>query len=152
MRRRPHLQRRVDAAQKTLDRFKGHAFEFGRYDCAQMVFYHLRALRRPIKAAARAGSYDTLLGGAKELKKAGHSDLFSLMDSCMARIPPAAAVVGDIIAMPGHEGPGALAVALGNGRALAYHEEAEGAVVVQPLQMVAAWRAVPRRGDTFAAP
>lgn len=140
MKRRPHLQRRVDAAQKTLDRFKGKPFKFGRWDCAQMVFFHLRAMGRPLKAAARAGSYHSLLGGVKQLKKAGHDDLVALMDSHLERIPPAAALAGDIVAMPGLEGPGALTVAMGNGRVLGYHEEAEGAVVMQPVEMVVAWR------------
>jgi hypothetical protein len=140
--KRHPLNRRVDAAQKTLDRFKGHPFKFGRFDCAQMVFFHLRAIRKPLKEAGRAGTYHSLLGGVKELKKAGHDSLASLLDAHFERIPPAAALVGDLVAMPGLEGPGALTVAMGNGRVLGYHEDAEGAVVMQPLETLAAWRVV----------
>jgi hypothetical protein len=81
------------------------------------------------------------LGAKKALKRLGYDTLAEAMDgNGFERIPPAAAVVGDVIEMPGLEGPGALAVALGNGRAVAYHEDAIGAVVVQPSQMLAAWR------------
>ncbi len=62
------------------------------------------------------------------------------MDDHFERVPPAAAWTGDVIAMPGLEGPGALAVALGGGRVLGYHEDAVGAAVLQPSEYVAAWR------------
>lgn len=141
--KRPVLNRRRDAAQKTLDRFKGEPFQFGRNDCGQMVKAHLRHIGKPVKAAARAGSYHSLLGATKQLKKLGHDSLIDMMDAHFPRIPPAAALVGDVISIPGQEGPGALFVALGNGRVLGWHEDAEGAVVMQPSEYVAAWRVLP---------
>jgi len=137
------LERRRDAAQATLDRFKGKPFRFGRHDCAQMVGLHLRTLRKPVKELARAGTYHSLAGGVKALKKLGHDSLADVMDAHFERIAPAAALVGDVIAVPGLEGPGALTVAMGNGRVLGWHEDAEGAVVMQPLEYVAAWRVLP---------
>jgi hypothetical protein len=35
---------------------------------------------------------------------------------------------------------GALAMAVGNGRVLSYHEDLDGADIVQPIQYLAAWR------------
>lgn len=127
------------AAQATLDKFKDRPFKFGKYDCGQMVRFHLRAVGRPIKSA-KAGSYHSLLGAKRALRRLGHESLLDLMDAHFPRIPPAAAVVGDVIAMPGMEGPGALAVRLTNGRVLCYAEGAEGAIVGQPQEFVAAWR------------
>jgi hypothetical protein len=134
------MVRRAAAAQATLDKFKGKPFHFGSMDCAQLVAFHLRKMGHKPKLA-KAGRYSSALGAKKALKRLGYETLAEAMDgNGFERIPPAAAIVGDVIEMPGLEGPGALAVALGNGRAVAYHEDAIGAVVVQPSQMLAAWR------------
>lgn len=133
------MERRARAAQATLDKFKDKPFKFGKYDCGQMVRFHLRCIGRPVKSA-KAGSYHSLLGAQRALKRLGYESLIDLMDAHFPRIAPAAAVVGDVIAMPGLEGPGALTVAVGNGRVLGYHEDAVGAVILQPSDYVAAWR------------
>jgi len=133
------IDKRVKAAQTTLDRFKDQPFKFGKNDCGRMVAFHLRAIGKPIKTA-KAGTYHSLLGATKALKRLGFDNLVDLMDAHFERIPPAASLPGDIIAMPGLEGPGALTVVLGEGRVVGYHEEMPGAVVMQPVEMMAAWR------------
>lgn len=134
------FQKRVAAAARTKAAFEGKPFKFGRYDCGQMVRRHLVHMGRPLKAAAKAGTYHSLKGARSALKRVGYDSLIELMDDHFERVPPAAAWAGDVIAMPGLEGPGALAVALGGGRVLGYHEDAAGAVVLQPSEYVAAWR------------
>lgn len=133
------LERRAAAAQATLDRFKDVPFEFGRRDCAQLVKFHLRRLGHQVRVA-KAGSYSSLLGARRALRRLGHADLLELMDARFARIAPAAALVGDVIALPGTDGLGALTVYVGNGRVLGFHEEVVGATVLQPSDYVAAWR------------
>jgi cell wall-associated NlpC family hydrolase len=59
----------------------------------------------------------------------------------LPRIAPAAALPGDLVQMPGDDTIGAMTIYVGNGRVLGYHEAVEGAVVMQPVEMVAAWRA-----------
>ena len=136
------LLQRVAAAQATLDRFKGRAFRFGTNDCARMVAFHLKRLGVPVRLA-RAGSYRSTLGATRALRALGYPSLAEALDGHgLTRIAPAAAVVGDIVELPGEPPFGALAVVMGNGRALAYHQDAEGAVVVQPTAYVAAWRTV----------
>jgi hypothetical protein len=136
-----NLQQRVKAAQRTLDAFKEHEFEWGRYDCGQMVFYHLRRLGRRV-AFAPVGSYDSALGAKRVLKAAGVETMAGLLDKWgLPRIAPAAALVGDLIQLPGDADIGALTVYVGNGRVLGYHESAVGAVAMQPLEMLTAWRA-----------
>lgn len=135
---------RRDAAQATLDRFGDQPFTWGKRDCCRMVAFHLKLLGyRP--QLAKGGTYSSLLGATRALARAGVESLAAALDALsLPRIAPAAAIVGDIIAIPS-EGPlDALAVALGNGRALAYHQDLPNAVVVQPLEMVAAWRVDPR--------
>lgn len=132
--------RRVAAAQATLDKYKGHPFHFGSRDCAQLVAFHLRKMGHKPKLA-KAGRYSSALGAKKALKRLGFETLAEAMDANgFERIPPAAAIVGDVIEMPGLEGPGALTVCMGNGRVVGYHQDAIGAVVLQPVQTIAAWR------------
>jgi hypothetical protein len=139
MKAQPIMVRRVAAAQATLDRFQGRPFAFGKDDCARMVVFHLRQLGFKPKIA-KAGSYSTLLGARRALARAGFATLADAVDAQgLFRIPPAAAVVGDLLMMPGVEDFGALAVALGNGRVIGWHEDAEGATVLQPVEFVAAW-------------
>ena len=136
------MLRRVAAAQATLDRFKARPFRFGTNDCARMVAFHLKKLGVPVRLA-KAGSYRSILGATRALRALGYASLGEALDGHgLSRIAPAAAIVGDIVELPGEPPFGALAVVMGNGRALAYHQDAAGAVVVQPTAYVAAWRVI----------
>jgi len=135
------MVRRRDAAQATLNRFKDVPLRLGRNDCVRMAAYHLRKLGHRVKLPA-SGSYASAKAGKKLLAAMGHADLAAAVDAHgLERIPPAAAVVGDIVMLPGEEGLGALCVAMGNGRVVGYHQDARGAVVMQPTEFEAAWRA-----------
>lgn len=136
------FQKRVAATARTKAAFEGKPWKPGRYDCGQMTRRHLIHMGKPLKVAAKAGTYHSVRGAIAALKRIGYSSLIELMDDHFERVAPAAAWTGDVIAMPGLEGPGALAVALGGGRVLGYHEDAAGAVVLQPSEYVAAWRVV----------
>lgn len=142
-----YLTRRVAAAQKTLDHFKGKPFKFGSRDCARLTSFHCRAMGRPVKAAARAGSYHSLSGAVRTLKRLGFETLADLADAHFERIPPAATLPGDLIQIPAEDrNPlGCLTVALGNGRVVGFVEGVDGAVVMQPMEFVAAWRVDPPR-------
>ncbi len=134
---------RRDAAQATLDRFKDQPFVWGRFDCAKMVAFHLRQLGHQV-GISKAGSYSSALGAKRALARLGWPNLSFAIDDILQlkRIAPAFVVVGDLIQLPG-EGPmEAMAIALGNGRALAYHQDEAGAVVVAPVmtEIVTAWR------------
>ncbi len=133
------LIRRRDAAQATLAQFEGRPFAWGKFDCAKMVAFHLRQLDQS-PGAAKAGSYSTAIGARRALTRLGVRTLAELLDRRFAQITPAATIVGDIIALPSVGPLDAIGIALGNGRLLAYHEDAVGAVVLQPMQLLAAWR------------
>jgi len=132
--------RRVAAAQATLDRFKDQPHRFGKCDCIRLTAFHLRKLgyKPPL---SKGGSYASYRGAKAALKRAGYASVAEAVDALgLERIPPAAAMVGDILQLPAVDELGALTVALGNGRVLGFHEDAIGAVVLQPLEFVAAWR------------
>lgn len=137
---RPAMLRRVAAAQATVDRFKGRPFRFGTNDCARLVAFHLKQLGLPLRLA-KAGSYRSPLGATRALRRFGYDSLAAALDGHgLTRIAPAAAVVGDIVELPGEPLFGALSVAVGNGRVLGYHEDAAGAEILQPTAFVTAWR------------
>jgi hypothetical protein len=134
------MVRRRDGAQATLDRFKDVPLRLGRNDCVRMAAYHLRKLGHKVKLPP-SGSYNSAKAGKRLLSDLGHASLAEAVDAHgLERIAPAAAVVGDIVMLPGEEGLGALTVCMGNGRVVGYHQDARGAVVMQPTEFEAAWR------------
>jgi hypothetical protein len=139
MKAQPVMVRRVAAAQATLDHWKGQPFVLGSADCARMAAFHLRQLKVRLKIG-KAGTYRSPLTARRALIRAGFESLADALDKHgLLRIPPASAVVGDILALPAEDDLGALAIALGNGRVLGWHPDAEGATVLQPTAFVAAW-------------
>lgn len=134
------LVRRVEAAQKTLDIWSKRPMKLGTSDCVRMAADHLRRLGYKVKLPA-SGSYRTVNSALKALKARGYETLADALDGIgLERIPPAAAVAGDIIMLPAVDRLGALVIALGNGRVVGYHEDAPAAVVLQPLEFETAWR------------
>ena len=139
------LERRVAAAQATLDHFDGQPFVWGRCDCAILAAHILRQFGRhtPLRSF---GSYRTALGAARALRRKGFHALPAVLDGIgLLRIPYAAALPGDIIATPGEDAWGdALAVDLGRGRYLGFARDANGAragVITLPV-INTAWRAL----------
>ena len=142
----PHaLVRRRDAAQKTLDTWSTRPMRLGEADCVRMVAAHLRLLGHRVKLPPK-GSYRTVNSAMKALRAAGYETISAALDAMgLERITPAATIVGDIILMPAEHELGALVVAMGNGRAAGWHDDVPGgAVVMQPVMMISAWRADPR--------
>jgi hypothetical protein len=141
----PEHVRRQRAAQATLEQFRDRAFKLGTRDCVRLAAAHLRRLGYQVKLPA-SGSYCSVRAAAKKLEERGFADLLEAVDAHgLERIAPAAAVVGDVLAMPA-EGPFGcgLVVALGNGRVVGYHQDLTGAGVLQPTEYITAWRARPR--------
>ncbi|MET0439134.1 MAG: hypothetical protein ABW043_16740 [Devosia sp.] len=134
------IELRVKAAQATLDRFKSKPLKYGTNDCVRMVAMHLRKLGHRVVLPA-SGAYTTVKSGLRELKARGFANLAEAMDSFgFERIAPAAAVVGDVLMLPGDSELGSMVIALGNGRVIGYHEDAKGACTLQPVEYAAAWR------------
>lgn len=139
------LVRRRDAAQVTLDTWSKRPLKLGTADCVRMTAAHLRLLGWKVKLPP-AGSYRTVNSAMKALARAGYDSIAAALDALgLERIAPAAAIVGDIVLMPAEHELGALVIVMGNGRVAGWHDDdPEGVVPMQPLQMVAAWRADPR--------
>ncbi|WP_267395586.1 MULTISPECIES: hypothetical protein [unclassified Sphingomonas] len=135
-----HMLRRVAAAQATLDEFRGEPFRWGHSDCSRLVAAHLRRLGYKVRLPAK-GSYGTARAAMKQLRGRGFATLADALDGMgLERIPPAAALVGDIVQGASGDAFGALGVLLDNGRLVGYHEHADGAAVLQQVDLAAAWR------------
>lgn len=137
---------RAAAAQATLDAWRTRPLRIGQADCVRMAAAHLRLLGYSVKLPA-AGSYRTVRSALAALRRAGYPSVQAALDTLgLARITPAAAIIGDVIELA-CDLPGlpALTIALGNGRVVGWHPDyTAGAVVMQPLAAIAAWRADPR--------
>lgn len=137
--RRDAIERKeiVEAAIAT---FQGPVFRPGKYDCVRLAAFVLRK-RGHKPRLGRGGSYSSMLGAKRALARAGFASLEAALDSLkLPRIPPAAALPGDIILVPGEGDLDALHVAVSNGRTLAYHADLPSADILQPTAFIAAWR------------
>ena len=92
---------RVEATQKTIEAWLDQTFEWGTADCGQMVGAHLEALGHTTQLA-EAGNYKTELGARRVIRKLGASSMEDFLDRLgFDRIPPAMALVGDVVGFPG---------------------------------------------------
>lgn len=136
---------RAVAAQASLDTYQGRSLTLGMNDCVRMTGSHLRRLGFKVKLPA-AGSYRTLEAAKRALKERGFETSADALDAMgFERIAPAAAVVADVVMLPGVDELGSLTIALGNGRVLGFHPDARnaGAAVLQPVEFITAWRTPP---------
>lgn len=124
------------ATQKTVDRYKLRQFKEGKFDCVTLMLGHARHMGRKVKVPA----YGDARSAASALRQMGFTTLGDAMDHLFTRIPVAEAMAGDVIEMPGQNGFSSLAVMVGNGRVLGFHEEIPHADILQPLLITGAWR------------
>ncbi|MFN3584830.1 DUF6950 family protein [Phenylobacterium sp.] len=136
--------RRRDAAQAAFDRFNGRALAWGRDDCLRLAAFDLRKMGRAV-SLAKAGSYSSLAGALRALRRTGFATLAEAVDAeGLVRIPPAAALPADLLGGTPHEGGPwvALGVVLGNGRVLGFQNGFCGVLQPTPedLATAIAWR------------
>lgn len=145
------IERRVAAAQATLDRFRDVPFEPGKVDCVQVAKWHCRQLGRPMKFG-KPLSYKTLMQGRGVLRRLGFASIGEALGSLYPAITPAAALVGDLMELPALQdektrGLGALVIYLGNNAVFGFHEIAAGGTVMRINEPgadapIGAWRLI----------
>lgn len=111
----------------------------GESDCVRRAAYAIRQRGHRV-SLAKLGTYSTLAGAVRAMKKQGYGSLIEALDGQgFARIAPARRWPGDVVALPSDDAFGcSLAVALSDGNVLSSINEV--CMVVRPLQMLAAWR------------
>lgn len=128
--------RRHAALEKTLKKYRGRPFEWGKADCVLMLRSHLIAMGH--KGLPKAPRYKDAVGAKRALQALGHDTVESLLDAHLARITPAAMLPGDVAVMEG-EGMAAVSICVGR-KVVGFHQSADGAVVMIPHEIKAAWR------------
>lgn len=132
------LMKRMKATQRTVDLWKGRKFKVGSAspDCIQLMKAHARHLGKPIKLP----KYSSFASGRIALRSLGFANIHELMDAHFERIETSQVLAGDVIASLGEGGFAGLMIALGNGRALGFHEEIDHCDILEPLMMSGVWR------------
>lgn len=131
-----NLFERVQATQKTVDAFKGKQFKEGKFDCIQLVLCHARHCGKRIRIP-RYGDWES---AALVLRQLGFRTLGEAMDHHFERIDRIRVLAGDYVEVPGNNGFSSLMVAVGNGRAIGFHEDVPHADILQPVLISGAWR------------
>lgn len=131
------LLRRDEALKKTLAKFKGAPFDWGKADCISMARSHLVAMGH--KRVPKLPKYRDAAGAASALKETGFDTLEALLDSLLPRIAPASMLPGDLVLLEGEPPFDCVTICLGR-KVLGFHQDAEGAEVLKVNQFKAAWR------------
>lgn len=139
-RRLPDGERRRQATQATLDRFRNTSFDWreGRH-CMKLAHYHVRQMgERP----AALPVIKSPLAAKKELKARKADSVSALLDTMFKRIPPAMMLLGDIATVEGDQGLDAVFICAGPRRLFGWREDQPVAVVLEVSldEVQAAWR------------
>lgn len=118
-----NLIRRVEIAQAAIDRFQLQPLVYGEADCWRLLTFVMAEAGWPDPVEGL--KYTSVRGAAAAMRKRGHKDLAAAVDARtpFKRIPLAAHLVGDLVWMPADHEMGALGVAVGGNRALAFVAE-----------------------------
>lgn len=112
-------------------------FLWGETDCALTIADWVLLATGVDPAADLRGRYRTPAGARRAIRRTGSADLLALADARLgAVIPPLLAARGDIVALPGEDGP-ALGICIG---ADAVAMQTAGLVTTSMANVVRAWR------------
>lgn len=135
---------RARAAQACVDTYAGKPLELGRFDCVRLArkSLHVQGVATAILKGKR---YRSRASALKVLRALDCDGLVEALDSVpgLARIAPAMAFQGDLIAMPAEEGDPfgcALHVWLGEGKSIGFAEGRCGIFRPDLSRALTAWR------------
>lgn len=120
-------------------KYRARGFDWkSKATCLHMTSFHLRRMGRRPPRLPQVGS---LLAAKRELAKRGWANVGDMLDGIgLERIAPAAMRLGDLAMILDDTGLGEIVVSAG-GKVIGWHEGAAGMVVMDLLQIEAAWRA-----------
>lgn len=147
---KPVLQRRQHAVEATIAAFQERPFDISQgNDCLAMALKLCKGLGVKIPGAAKFKGYKSTAEAARLGKELwGVTNVIDWADAHFKRIAPAAALQGDLMALPSAEdahGIGGLGVVMGNGLLFLYEQDHDEPVAGritydEGLEPVAAWR------------
>jgi hypothetical protein len=136
----PELVRRKAATEKTLQRYRGKAFDWAKgVTCVHLARAHLRNMGHKPPTIPR---FRSALGAKKAMQERGWGSVSDMLDQLLVRIAPAQMVLGDLAVVPGDAGMDAILVCAGPRKVFGWREDAPVLVVldVSMGEMTGAWR------------
>lgn len=135
---KPDMIRRQEAVEATMAKYRARKFDWkSKATCLHLARFHLLRMGRKPPPLPQVGS---LLSAKKALKERGWLDVGDMLDGIgLERIAPAAMLLGDLAMLESEDGMGSIVVSAG-GKVLGWHDDDAGMVVMEPLQITAAWR------------
>lgn len=138
-----HLRLRQVATEATERHFRDRIWRPGSVDCAMLAAFHLKRFGWKLPKFER---YRTVEQGREQMARIGASNMAELLDVIgLERIPPARALTGDMLFMPG-EGEfadlGALVIASGPDTVKGFFGDQDGLVTMRANLVTAAWSVV----------
>jgi hypothetical protein len=133
------LERRALAVRNTQARFEGRPFDWTKQaTCIHLLRHHAANMGHQVPIVPK---FRSALGAKRALLTTGWQTLPALLDSMFKPIPPAFALVGDVMAVPG-EGFEALFVRAGVTKWIGWHQDYDNCTIVIPDvgQAIGAWR------------
>lgn len=128
------LERRKEALEKTLAKYRDKPICWGKHDCIHLARFHMIQMGHMPPPLPQ---YRSLLGARKALEKAG--GLIAVFDSLLPSIAPARMLPGDVAVMEGEDGIDAAVVCVGT-KVAGWHGDHETIVNMTPLALKGAWR------------
>lgn len=126
-----------------IDVFRNKPFDWKtRGNCIHLWRAQLTAMGHAVPPVP---NFRTALGARRALLKTGHATLEALVTAYLPRIPASRLLVGDVVLLPGGDGPngfGSLAVAAGGARLIGWHRRDNSRLLpfdVTAGEIVAAW-------------
>jgi hypothetical protein len=136
------LLRRQNATADSMRKFRSKEHDWKKGDtCVHLARFHLRRMGHSVPKLPPIAS---MLAAKRALEARGWATVADMLDAQpgLARITPAAMLLGDLAAAPSEDGMGALLVHIGMGRLMGWHDSAIGMVVldIAPGDLLGAWR------------
>lgn len=131
------LIQRMELTEETRQRFFGKRFSWGTCDCAKIAAFHARRFGWKVPTTGEYRSYRT---ARQAIKKLGFDTIPEVVAAIgMKEIPPAYAMVGDIVSFASDADIGAVGIVIGNNNMLAFHESVETAAIISMGMIDKAW-------------
>jgi len=134
------LERRALAVRNTQARFEGKPFDWTKQaTCIHLLRHHAANMGHSVPIVPK---FRSALVAKRALLTTGWQTLPALLDSMFKPIPPAFALVGDVMALPGDSEFEAIVIRAGVNKWIGWHEDASGCTVISADMNAAigAWR------------
>lgn len=138
----PELIKRQRALAKTMARYRGRPFEWGRFDCVAMARAHLTHMGH--RNLPKLPRYRDAVGAMRAMKAQGWGSLAEMLDALLPRVIPAMMWSGDLVLLPNPDSKfDALAINVGH-KVWGWHD-ANGLVEPVPVitgngEILGVWR------------